>query len=170
MPQRRPVRHARPFRRIAVAAASFLAVTAAVACNNIGTTTPDAIPMEQQQWATSLQVTLSQFTRLTSGVYFLDSLVGTGATLSGTPTVSVLYSGYLPNGTKFDERVGTPICFALNNLIPGWQVGMQGMKIGGTRRLLIPPEYGYGSAGNGPVPGNANLLFNVTLVATGCTA
>ncbi|HEX4932350.1 MAG TPA: FKBP-type peptidyl-prolyl cis-trans isomerase [Gemmatimonadaceae bacterium] len=168
MPQRRSLRFARPLRRLAVAAA-LLTASVAAACNDVGTTTPEAIPIEQQQWAAALQVNVSQFTRLTSGVYFLDSLVGTGTTLSGTPAVSVLYAGYLPNGTKFDERAGTPICFALNGLIPGWQVGMQGMKVGGKRRLLIPPEYGYGAGGNGPIPGNSNLLFNITLSGTGCT-
>lgn len=160
----RPLR--RPLRHLLAAAVSALAVTA---CNDVGTSPPEVIPLEQQVWNASLQVTISQFTRLTSGVYFLDSLAGTGAILSGTPTVEVLYSGYLPDGTKFDGTTGTTArCFPLSGLIGGWQVGMQGMKAGGTRRLLIPPDYGYGASGNGAIPGNSNLLFNVTLVRTGC--
>jgi FKBP-type peptidyl-prolyl cis-trans isomerase len=155
-------------RHLLAAAAAVLAVTA---CNSLDSTTPEVIPIEQQVWNASLQVTVTQFTRLTSGVYFLDSLAGTGATLSGTPTVEVLYSGYLPDGTKFDATTGTATrCFALSGLIGGWQVGMQGMKVGGKRRLLIPPDYGYGASGNGGIPGNSNLLFNITLVRSGCTA
>ena len=167
MPIRRPIRLAASLRRLLVAASSLFVATAAVACNSDSTTAPEAIPLDQQEWATSLGVTLSQFTRLTSGVYFLDTAVGTGAAVSGTPTVKVAYAGFLPNATKFDENTAG-VCFPLNNLIPGWQVGMQGMKVGGTRRLLIPPDYAYGAGGNGPVPGNANLLFNITLQQVGC--
>jgi FKBP-type peptidyl-prolyl cis-trans isomerase FkpA len=156
----------RPTRRLVAVAASVLSLSACLGSDATGTT---VIPIEQQVWAPALQVTLSQFTKLSSGVYFLDSLVGTGATLTGTPTVSVLYAGYLANGTKFDEKTGTPICFALSGLISGWQDGMQGMKVGGKRRLLIPPGSAYGSSGNGAVPGNANLLFNVTLSGLNCT-
>jgi len=159
----------RPLRHLTVAAAAVVAVVACVACNDsTGSSTAAAIPLDQQVWNASLGVDVSKFTRLTSGVYFLDSIAGTGATLTGTPTVSVFYAGYLPNGTKFDEAATTPACFPLNGLIGGWQVGLQGMKIGGTRRLLIPPALGYGASGNGPVPGNANLLFDVQLNATGC--
>lgn len=167
MPIHRSMRLAAPLRRFLVAASAIVVAATTAACNSDSTSVPAAIPLEQQEWAASLQVTFSQFTRLTSGVYFLDSLVGTGATLSGTPTVKVAYAGFLPNGTKFDENTAG-VCFPLNNLIPGWQVGMQGMKVDGKRRLLIPPEYGYGAAGNGPIPGNANILFNITLMQVGC--
>lgn len=155
------------YRRLLVAATAVLVAATSAACNSDSTAPAEAIPMDQQEWAASLGVTLSQFTRLTSGVYFLDTTVGTGTAVSGTPTVKVAYAGYLPNGTKFNENTAG-VCFPLNNLIPGWQVGLQGMKVTGTRRLLIPPEYGYGAAGNGPVPGNANLLFNITLQQVGC--
>lgn len=142
------------------------------ACGGSESTAPAPIPIEEQVWAASLGVTLSQFTRLASGVYYRDVTVGTGTTVSGTPTVAVRYAGYLANGTKFDERTEAqgPICFPLAGLIAGWQSGMQGMKVGGTRRLLIPPDQGYGRGGNGPIPGNANLLFDITLTATGCPA
>lgn len=157
----------RALRRLA--AAGGVLVLAACAAEEL--TVPKQIPLEEQTWAASLQVTLSQFTKLPSGVYYADSVVGGGETLTGTPTVSVYYSAYLPNGTKVDERASssTPICFPLSGLIGGWQVGMQGMKVGGKRRLLIPPEYGYGAGGAGPIPGNSNLLFNIELKGTGCT-
>jgi len=162
------MRFTRPFRGFLAAAA----VAVAAACNTEELNIPAVVPMEEQQWAPALQVTLNQFTRLSSGVFYLDSVVGSGPTpLSGTPNVSVYYSGYLPSGSQFDAKPnsGAPVCFPLQGLIAGWQVGMQGMRTGGKRRLLIPPGYGYGASSNGPIPPNANLLFNIELVATGCT-
>ncbi len=161
------MRLSRSLRRLAaVGGVLFLA-----ACAAEDLTIPKVIPIEQQTWATSLQVTLSQFTKLSSGVYYADSLVGSGTVLTGNPTVSVYYSAYLPSGTKVDERPssGTPVCFSLAGLIPGWQSGLQGMKVGGKRRLLIPPDQAYGSGGAGAIPGNSNLLFNIELKGTGCT-
>lgn len=157
----------RLFRRLAVV--SGILLLAACAAEDL--TVPKVIPIEQQTWAAALQVNLAQFTKLSSGVYYADSVAGTGATLTGTPTVSVYYSAYLPNGTKVDERASTttPICFPLSGLIGGWQVGMQGMKIGGKRRLLVPPDYAYGAGGAGAIPGNSNLLFNIELKGMGCT-
>lgn len=141
------------------------------ACAADAVTSPQVIPLEQQTWASALQVNLAQFTKLNDGVYYLDAPVGTGAVLSGTPTVSVFYSGFLPNGTKFDERQlpSAALCFRLTDLIAGWKSGMQGMKVEGKRRLLIPSSLGYGPSGNGPIPANANLLFEITLKGTGCT-
>jgi len=162
---------ARPFRRSVRTARRVVGAVAAAAlaaCGSDAATAPAPIPIEQQTWATSLGITLSQFTRLNSGVYYLDTQVGTGTTITGTPTVAVEYVGYLANGAKFDERT-TPICFSLAGLIPGWQQGMQGMRVTGRRRLLIPPALGYGSGGNGSIPGNANLVFDIRLTGTGCT-
>jgi FKBP-type peptidyl-prolyl cis-trans isomerase len=160
-------RSVRTGRLVAVAATAL----ALAACGSDVSTAPDPIPIEEQTWAAALGVNLAQFTKLSSGVYYRDITVGTGATLTGTPSVNVRYVGYLANGSKFDERTEAqgPICFPLSGLIAGWQSGMQGMKIGGTRRLLIPPGQGYGSSGNGSIPGNANLLFDIVLTGTGCT-
>lgn len=134
-------------------------------CGADTVTAPKEIPLEQQTWAAALNVTLAAFTKLPSGVYILDSTVGTGATVSGSPSVSVYYAGFLASGSKFDERVrpSTPISFPLNGVIDGWRVGMQGMKVGGKRRLLIPASLAYGASGTGPIPGNANLLFDIEL-------
>ncbi len=169
----RPFRRAAcALRRVALAASLAGVAVAAGACGGSETTAPAPIALEDQVWASALGVTLSQFTKLTSGVYYRDVTVGTGTTVTGTPTVAVRYAGYLANGTKFDERTEAqgPVCFPLAGLIAGWQSGMQGMKVGGTRRLLIPADQGYGPGGNGPIPGNANLLFDITLTATGCPA
>ena len=128
-------------------------------------TMPDPSALEQQTWGATLNISLASFTKLPSGVYMQDTQVGTGNTLSGLQTVRVYYTGYLANGTRFDGNVGaaSPAVFPLANLIQGWQVGMQGMKVGGRRRLLIPSSLGYGSAGVGPIPPNANLVFDIEL-------
>lgn len=154
----------RLFRR---ASALLFGALAFTGCGSDTVSAPKEIPLDQQTWAAALGVTFSAFTKLSSGVYYLDTTVGTGTTLSGTPTVSVYYAGYLPSGSKFDERArtssSTPIDFPLTSVIEGWRLGMQGMKVGGKRRILIPPALGYGAGGSGPIPGNANLLFDIDL-------
>lgn len=148
-------------------AALALAATACLPNDTTDVDVPDPIALEAQTWGSSLGITLGAFTRLGSGVYYQDTQAGTGATLTGLPTVRVFYSGFLANGSRFDGNVGaaSPAVFPLGNLIQGWQVGMQGMRVGGKRRLLIPASLGYGSSGSGPIPPNANLVFDIELTA-----
>jgi FKBP-type peptidyl-prolyl cis-trans isomerase len=122
--------------------------------------------LETQVWASSLNINLSAMTKLASGVYIADQVVGTGATLTGSPTIRAYYTGWLANGTRFDGNVGNanPLVYPLSSLIPGWQSGLQGMKVGGKRRLVIPSSLGYGTVGQGPIPPNANLVFDMELV------
>lgn len=94
---------------------------------------------------------------------------GTGAIAKKGDTVSVHYVGVLENGTKFDSSVdrGTPFEFSLGarQVIPGWDIGVEGMKIGEVRKLTIPSELAYGSAGAGnAIPPNATLIFEVQLL------
>ena len=98
-----------------------------------------------------------------------DEQVGTGATAQAGDIVSVDYTGKFQNGTVFDTSVGkTPIKFTLGagNVIPGFDQGVQGMKVGGKRLLIIPPSLGYGSQQVGPIPPNSTLVFEITLVST----
>ena len=154
----------RLFRR---ASALLFGALAFTGCGSDTVTAPKEIPLDQQTWAAALGVTLSAFTKLPSGVYYLDTTVGTGRTVIATDSVFVYYAGYLASGSKFDENVRSsssrPSPFRLAGLIDGWRVGMLGMKVGGKRRLLIPPALGYGASGNGSIPGNANLLFDIDL-------
>ena len=149
-----------------------LAALALAGCSSIEVSAPldtTPVPVEQQQWASSLGINLAGMTKLSSGVYYLDTTVGTGAAVTGTPVIRFYYTGYLANGTRFDTNVGqgSPAVYGLSQLIPGWNSGLQGMKVGGKRRLVIPSALGYGSSGAGSIPPNANLVFDVELVGLG---
>ena len=106
----------------------------------------------------------------------IDTTGGTGATASAGNTVTVNYTGWLYDasatnfrGKQFDSSVGkSPFTFKLGvgQVIQGWDQGVAGMKVGGTRTLIIPSALGYGSAGiAGVIPGNAALIFSVNLLA-----
>jgi FKBP-type peptidyl-prolyl cis-trans isomerase FkpA len=109
-----------------------------------------------------------------SGLQYEDTVVGEGAEATAGQRVSVHYTGWLyadgNAGRKFDSSKdrGQPFGFGLGagQVIRGWDEGVQGMKVGGTRRLIIPAELGYGARGaGGVIPPNATLLFEVELLA-----
>lgn len=99
-----------------------------------------------------------------SGLFYEITSPGTGTVTPGVcSTVTVKYSGYLTNGTKFDENL-TGVSFSLGALILGWQKGIPLIKKGGSINLYIPPSLGYGSNANGTIPANSILVFNIQLV------
>ena len=104
-----------------------------------------------------------------SGLQYIDQVVGTGDTAKAGQTVSVHYTGWLTHGKKFDSSVdrGQPFSFKLGvgQVIKGWDEGVQGMKIGGKRKLTIPSNLGYGARGaGGLIPPHATLVFDVELL------
>lgn len=104
-----------------------------------------------------------------SGLKYVDQVVGTGEAAVAGRNVSVHYTGWLENGKKFDSSVdrGQPFSFPLGagRVIKGWDEGVQGMKVGGKRKLTIPSDLGYGSRGaGGVIPPNATLVFDVELL------
>ena len=104
-----------------------------------------------------------------SGLKYLDMTVGTGRLAELGDTASVHYTGWLADGKKFDSSVDRkePFSFRLGagQVIKGWDEGVMGMKIGGKRKLTIPPQLGYGARGaGGVIPPNATLTFDVELL------
>jgi FKBP-type peptidyl-prolyl cis-trans isomerase FkpA len=103
-----------------------------------------------------------------------DTVIGTGKAAKAGSTVTVHYTGWLyspkeprQHGAQFDSSVGgEPFTFQLGagKVIPGWDEGLVGMKVGGKRTLVVPAAMGYGSRGAGPIPPNANLIFDVQLL------
>jgi FKBP-type peptidyl-prolyl cis-trans isomerase FkpA len=101
-----------------------------------------------------------------------DLKIGTGATAAVGNRITVAYTGWLYNtamtdgkGAQFDTQASQLFTLATGQLIAGWVQGIPGMKIGGQRRLIIPPELAYGSAGSGSsIPANATLIFDITLL------
>ena len=104
-----------------------------------------------------------------SGLRYIDEVVGTGESPKPGQNVTVHYTGTLENGTKFDSSFdsGKPYTFRIGTgkVIKGWDEGIMTMKVGGKRRLIVPPSLGYGDAGFPPkIPPDATLLFEVELV------
>ena len=100
------------------------------------------------------------------GLKYTDDQVGTGTEAQAGKTVSVHYTGWLLDGTKFDSSKdrNQPFSFPLGRgqVIKGWDEGVAGMKVGGKRTLVIPPDLGYGARGaGGVIPPNATLKFEV---------
>jgi len=105
-----------------------------------------------------------------SGLKYEDLVEGTGETAQAGQMVTVHYTGWLENGSKFDSSKdrNDPFRFKLGagQVIRGWDEGVAGMKIGGTRKLTIPANLGYGARGaGGVIPPNATLIFDVELLA-----
>jgi FKBP-type peptidyl-prolyl cis-trans isomerase len=132
----------------------------AVAAVPAATTSPTFAP--------ALGVDMATMTKTPSGLAYSDKKVGKGPVAKAGQNVSVQYTGWLPDGTKFDSSRdrNEPFGFPLGGgqVIKGWDEGVAGMRVGGRRLLVIPPDLGYGAPGSGPIPPNSILVFDVELL------
>jgi FKBP-type peptidyl-prolyl cis-trans isomerase len=113
-----------------------------------------------ETFASGLKVDIPSMTKTPGGAYYKDFKVGTGDALSGTPSVVISYSEFLKDGSGVGSVIsGTQ---RLSLLIPGLQEGMQGMRVGGERLIVIPSALGYGNSTTVPgVPPNSTLIFDL---------
>jgi FKBP-type peptidyl-prolyl cis-trans isomerase FkpA len=149
--------------------AVLLPLTFAACLGGTDTITYPNIAIENTTFAPSLNVDLAASTKTATGVYYRDLTPGTGATLTTGQTATVSYKGQLANGVIFDQSTTTNPTYdfvvGAQRVIPGFEQGMVGMKVGGVRQLIIPPALGYGTSNDPIIPPNSVLVFNITLVA-----
>ncbi|MBS1241278.1 MAG: fbp [Gemmatimonadetes bacterium] len=133
-----------------------------------GTTDPSSASIESTTFAASLNVNLAVMTRTATGLYYRDLTAGTGTLATAGKTARVHYQGWLPNGSSFDKNLAptTPFSFVLGSgqVVPGFDEGITGMKVGGVRQIIMPPALGYGSRASAGIPANSILVFTVELV------
>jgi FKBP-type peptidyl-prolyl cis-trans isomerase FkpA len=125
--------------------------------------------IEDTRFAGHLGIDLAAMTRTPGGVYYRDLTVGTGAVAQSGHRLAVHYKGWLSTGLMFEQLQppAAPFVFVVGQrrVITGWEQGIPGMREGGTRQLVIPPGLAYGREGQGSIPGNAILVFEVSLVS-----
>jgi FKBP-type peptidyl-prolyl cis-trans isomerase FkpA len=154
--------------RRAVRALPALLLAAAVSCSD--DQSPTAVDQDPTtvSYASSLNVNLAQMTQRVPGLYVQDLAVGAGLQASNGRSLDMHYTGWLANGNKFDSSRDRnqpfPFTLGAGQVIRGWDLGVEGMRVGGRRRLVIAPALGYGSGGSGPIPGGAVLVFDVELL------
>jgi FKBP-type peptidyl-prolyl cis-trans isomerase len=144
----------------------LLALGVSAGCNAdvLGAGTPSDPATEE--FATSLAVELSAFTRTESGVYYRDIRVGTGEEAAAVDQVTITFAGYLKDGTLFTSQ-STPTLQPLAAFVQGFRDGVVGMRVGGVRKLVIPSALAYSWQGRTDgavrIPRNATLVFDVEL-------
>lgn len=156
--------------RMSCLASGVLAVSVMAAC-------ADRVPDESrlpeghrvaERYASALNVDLEEMERRSTGLYVRDEVTGDGARADSGDIVVVHYTGYLPQGTKFDSSLDREepleVAIGYGRVIDGWDQGIVGMQVGGERRLVIPPSLAYGERGAGPIPPHSTLVFDVELL------
>jgi len=126
-----------------------------------------AMTLEELTYAADLKVDIPTMRLLPSGLLLQDLAEGKGDSVVAGMTAVVRYTGWLPDGTRFDgNEDGEPYSVRLGtgSVIEGWDLGLLGMKAGGKRKLILPASLGYGAEGSGPIPPNSVLVFDVELL------
>jgi FKBP-type peptidyl-prolyl cis-trans isomerase len=154
----------------------IIVVAALGAVNCSDRPAPDAAPpagsvpdVAATTFAPSLGVDLAAMTKTPRGAWIRDLTVGTGEPVAAGQQVAIHYAGSLPGGQQFDANgpADAPFVFRLaaGEVVPGFDEGVTGMRVGGTRQVVIPPALGYGAEANGPIPANSILVFTIELVS-----
>jgi len=126
---------------------------------------PASGDIELTKFAPDLNVHLDSMVRRASGLYVQDLQMGTGAVATRGRTVIVRYSGFLADGKMFDSGE-VSVTLGSNKTIRAWEEGLLGMRVGGRRRIVVPPAMGYGARGSGDViPPNAVLVFDMEMMS-----
>lgn len=122
---------------------------------------------DERGFARSLSLDWDALVPTGSGLYVQELRTGQGPAAGAGLRITVHYTGWLQEGTMFQtSRSGDPPTFTVGQVIEGWNEGVSGMRVGGRRRLVIPPELGYGERGSPPdIPPNATLIFDIELLA-----
>ena len=156
----------RSFRLVSAAAMLLLAA----ACNSDPVSVPAADPATTQ-FASALNINIAAMTRTASGLYYRDSVSGpaTARVAAVGDSVTVRYTGWLSNGTRFDSNRDPGdrafgFTLGTRRVIAGWEEGLVGMREGGRRILVIPPSLAYGPDPYQGIPGNSILVFDVELL------
>jgi peptidylprolyl isomerase len=149
---------------------AIAAVGLALACRDVEAPNEDPATTT---YAASLGVNLSQMKKTSSGLYYQDLVIGTGKAAVNDSLLKVYYTGSLTSGHVFDTNVNkTPFSFTLGKgeVIKGWDEGIlagEPMRVNGKRRLVIPPNLGYGGKTYQTIPAGSVLVFDITLVSVG---
>ena len=153
---------------------AVLLLVVGTACAGAAPPVDEVVPADELAgvtFAEDLNVVLLAMTRLPAGVYYRDVEVGTGVPATPGREIAITYLAYLPDGRQVDRTPpnGPPLRFVLGNgiVIRGWDLGIRGMKVGGTRQLVVPARLAYGRRAVGEVPPNATLVFLVRLDKVG---
>ena len=158
-----------------IARTAVLGVVAIAACSSPPASTASSAPqpaaagsdpedVSRVAFDPSLHVHLDSMVRRPSGLYVQDLTVGTGAVAALGRNVVVRYSGWLPNGRRFDGSEIT-VTLGTNKTIRGWEEGLLGMRAGGKRRLVVPPHLAYGAKATGDIPPNSVLVFEMEVTS-----
>ncbi|HET9425635.1 MAG TPA: FKBP-type peptidyl-prolyl cis-trans isomerase [Gemmatimonadaceae bacterium] len=144
-----------------------LAMLVGVGCASQGAPPRVASPaiIDSTNFAPALEIDLPRFTRLSSGMYYLETLRGTGVVAADGRKVAFRYAAFLADGTPVETQ-RAPIEAELGDgMIRGLRLGLSGMREGGQRRLVVPPSLAYGRSRYGNVPPNSVLVFDVELIS-----
>ena len=157
---------ARSDRRRLSRLATLVAALAVSGCSSleITVTESESEVIEEVVFADGLGIDLEQMIRLESGVYILDDVVGDGPEIGESSIAAITFIGWLRTGVVFDQNQFS-FTMGQREVVPGLEHGVLGMRVGGTRLIIIPPELGYGSAISGGIPPGSILVIQVELIA-----